>query len=93
MNKPEAKKIIADQLKPFREKPYAELINMIKQKPLTYEVRGPSGALYQIEIQAFWDHPNGDVRIMGSIDDGGLSAYSPINDDFIKSATGEFVGE
>jgi hypothetical protein len=94
MNTQEAKKIIADQLKPYREKPYAELIRMIKQKPLSYEVKGPSDALYQIEIQAFWDdRPNGDVRIMGSIDDGGLRAYSPISDDFIKSPTGAFVGE
>lgn len=94
MNSQEAKKIIADQLTPYREKPYSELIKMIKQKPLTYEVRGQSGTLYQIEIQAFWDNqPNENIRIMGSIDDGGLRAYSPISDDFIKSPTGQFVGE
>ncbi len=94
MNTQEAKKIIADQLKSYREKPYSELIKMIKQKPLTYEIRGQSGTLYQIEIEAFWDdRPNEDIRIMGSIDDGGLRAYSPISDDFIKSPTDEFVGE
>jgi hypothetical protein len=94
MNTQEAKKIIADQLKPYREKSYSELVKMVKQQPLTYEVRGQSGALYQIEIQAFWDdRPNDNIRIMGSIDDGGLRAYSPLSDDFIKSPTDEFVGE
>ncbi len=94
MNSQEAKKIIADQLKPYRDKPYSELIKMIKNKPSTYEVKGQSGALYQIEIQAFWDdRPNGDVRIMASIDDGGLRAFSPISDDFIKNAEDGFVGE
>jgi hypothetical protein len=88
------KYIVTEQLKPYRNKPYFELIKMIKQKPSTYEVRGPSGALYQIEIQAFWDdRPNGNVRIMGSIDDSGLRAFSPMSDDFIKSPIGAFVGE
>lgn len=94
MNKQEAEKIIADQLKPYRQQPYSELIKMIKQKPSTYEVRGLSGALYQIEIQAFWDdQPNGNVRIMGSIDDGSWRSFSPLSDDFIKSPTDAFVGE
>lgn len=94
MNRQEAENIIAEQLKPYREKPYAELIKLIKQKPLTYELKGQSGALYQIEIQAFWDdRPDGNIRIMVSIDDGGLRAFSPISDDFIKSPTGVFVDE
>ncbi len=94
MNTQQAKQIIADQLKSYREKPYSELIKMIKQKPLTYEVRGQSGTLYQIEIQAFWDdRPNDNIRIMGSIDDGSMRAYSPISDDFIKNPVDGFVGE
>jgi len=93
MNSQEAKKIIADQLKPYREKPYSELIKMFK-KPLTYEVRGQSGTLYQIEIQAFWDDsPNENIRIMGLIDDGGLRAFFPISDGFIKSPIDTFIGE
>ena len=94
MNKQEAQKIIAEKLKPYREKPYSELIKMIKQKPSTYELRGQSGVLYQIEIQAFWDDkPNGNIRVMGSIDDGGLRAFAPLGDDFIKNPKDEFIGE
>jgi hypothetical protein len=94
MNRQEADKIIAEQLKLYREKPYSELIKMIKQKPSTYEFRGQSGALYHIEIQAFWDdRPDGNVRIMASIDDGGLRAFPPLSNDFIKTRSGMFVGE
>jgi hypothetical protein len=30
---------------------------------------------------------------MGSIDDGGLSAFSPLTDDFIITPDGGFIGE
>jgi hypothetical protein len=94
MNKLEAKEIIAKQLKPYREKPYSELIEMIGAEPITYDFSGPSGTLYQIEIKAFWDHrPNGNIRVMGSIDDGGWKAFSPIGSNFIKNPSNEFVGE
>ena len=43
------------------------------------EVTGPSGTVYQIEVQIIWDgKPNGDVRVLGSIDDGGWRAFIPL---------------
>ena len=67
---------------------------MIDAEPITGERTGPSGKWYQIEIQAFWDgKPDGDIRVMGSIDDGGWRAYFPLCEDFIKSPSNEFVGE
>lgn len=36
------------------------------------ERTGPSGALYQIEVQVQWDAvAEGAIRVIGSIDDGG----------------------
>ena len=94
MNKEEAKKIIQAELEHFRAKPYAELIQMIGAGPITGERIGPSGQWYQIEVEAFWDgQPDGDIRVLGSIDDGGLRAFSPLSDDFIKSPSDQFVGE
>ena len=94
MNKKEAKEIIKHQLEPYRGKPYSELIKMINAEPITYEHIGLSGSLYQIEIQAFWDDKaNSNVRVMGSIDDGGWRAFSPLSDDFIKNPKDEFIGE
>jgi len=94
MNKKEARQIIQAELESYRAKPYSELVKMIDAEPVTGEVTGPSGKLYQIEIQAFWDgKPNGDIRVMGCIDDGGWRAVHPLTDDFIKSPSNNFVGE
>jgi len=94
MKKEETEEIIRQQLEPYRRRPYAELISMINAKPINYEFRAPSEIVYQIEIQAYWDGgPNGNIRVVGSIDDGGLRAFSPLSDDFIKSPNDEFIGE
>jgi hypothetical protein len=94
MNKQEAKEILKQQLDTYRNRPYSELTKMIDTNPVTYELRGPSGTSYQIEIQAFWDNkPNGNIRVKGSIDDGGLRAFAPNSDGFIKNPKDEFIGE
>ena len=94
MNKEEAKQIIRVELESFRAKPYSELVQMIGAEPVTSERTGPSGKRYQIEIQVFWDDKaGGDIRVVGSIDDGGWRAYRPLCEDFIKNPANEFVGE
>jgi len=94
MNKQEAKEIASKQLEAYRTRPYKELSKMIKAEPINFQVRRLSGVLYNIEIQAFWDDkPNGNIRVMCSIDDGGWRSYSPMSTDFIKSPADEFVGE
>ena len=94
MNKEEAKQVVHAELESYRTKPYSELVEMIGAEPVTGKLAGPSGKWYQIEIEAFWDDkPNGNIRVVGSIDDGGLRAFSPLTDSFIKSPSNEFVGE
>lgn len=45
------------------------------------EVAGASGKAYQIEYDILWDHkPNGAIRIIGSVDDGGLRAFAPLTE-------------
>jgi hypothetical protein len=54
----------------------------------------PSGAWYQIEVEAFWDgRRDKNLRVLASIDDGGWSAIHPITDSFIIAPGGTFVGE
>ena len=90
----EARQIINTELELFRGKPYSELVQMIDAEPITGERTSPSGQFYQIEIQAYWDDkPNGNIRVSGSIDDGGLRAFAPLTEDFIKSPSDQFVGE
>ena len=77
----------------FRSDPYASLVNRIDAEPFTEEiVRGATR--YQLELVCVWDsQPGGDVRVVASIDDGGLRAFFPLSRDFIKRSDGTFVGE
>ena len=93
MNKDEAKSLLSQELSRYRELPYAELFSLIDHSE-TLERAAPSGVIYQIEMQVFVDDvPLQTLRVMGSIDDGGWRAFSPLSDDFILAPDGSFVGE
>ena len=93
MDTDEARTLLAAELARYRSQSYRELQRLLGAQD-TYELIGPSGAKYQVEIQAVWDHrPGGDLRVLGAIDDGGWRSFSPLTDDFIISAAGTFVGE
>jgi hypothetical protein len=67
---------------------------MLNAPSVAFELRGPSGAEYQVEIEAVWDsRQKGHVRVIASIDDGGWRAFVPLCDSFIKAPDGSFVGE
>jgi hypothetical protein len=94
MNKAEAREILIRELEDYRNKSYQELIGMINQEPIVYEHITANKAFYVIEIEAYWDDkPNGNVRVAGGIDDGGLRAFVPLTEDFIMSPDGHFIGE
>lgn len=85
MNTAEAKAILDGELAKLRVKPYSELVPLIKEVQ-TLEITGLSGARYQLEFEARWDDPgkpNGVLRVLGSIDDGGIRAYFPLSDSFL----------
>ena len=93
MNKRKAREVLARELDGYRAMSYAELVELIGHIA-AYEVALAGGCRYQIEIQVFWDsQPDRDVRVIGSVDDGGLSAFFPLTDSFIMSPGGELVGE
>jgi hypothetical protein len=85
MNKPEAQKILAEQLARFGT--YTELVPFVESKHVeTQKIRGASGTTYQIEVQFFWDDkPEGVVRVSGSIDDGGIRAFFPLSQPLLVS--------
>lgn len=79
MNKNVALSILELELDKFCSRSWEELRKLIDHEPETPEIKGPDGVDYQIEIQCFWDDkPEGDIRITGSIDDGGLRAFMPL---------------
>jgi hypothetical protein len=93
MDKQEARRILGEYLMRYRQRSYQELLTLLDQ-PETFEVRSGSGVLYQLEFQVFWDDPDTRMlRVLGSIDDGGIRAVLPLNEDFIMAPDGTFVGE
>lgn len=93
MDKEEAAAVLAEQLGLYRNKSYAALKQLIGQVDAC-EVVTPGDTLYQIEIQVFWDDkPDGDIRVIGAIDDGGWRAFSPLTDSFFLAPDGSFVDE
>jgi len=94
MDKEEAREILAAHVARYRAKSYAELAALIGEVQV-HEATGASGAGYTLEFEVLWDRePDGNLRVVGGIDDGGLrSAFAPLTDDFILTPDGVFVGE
>lgn len=93
MNVTEARTVLAERLAKWRPLDYSELAELIGTVEAE-EVPSSSGAAWYLEYVFFWDgDPGGDVRVQGYIDDGGLRAYAPVVDSFIKSPDGRFVDE
>jgi hypothetical protein len=93
MNRPEAEQILAKLLQQYRKMSHADLARLIDNAQ-TIELAGNSGTKYGVEIEVFWDHqPGQDLRVIGSIDDGGWRAFAPLTQDFIMRPDGTFVGE
>jgi hypothetical protein len=93
MNCEIARALLDVELENLHKLPYAELCKLVSKTSIT-KSQGPDGKQYQIERQAFWDtKEGGNIRVMVSADDGGLSAFNPITADFIISPDGSFIGE
>ncbi len=92
MDKNEARGILEEIFDEFKSRSREELLGPISQ-PACLEMTGPSGAVYQIEFEALWDAaPGSDLRVMASIDDGGLlSAFAPLTGGFLVSPQGKVV--
>jgi hypothetical protein len=93
MNTTEAKVLLLERLAVWRALAYGDLVARV-DKATCSDVVGPSGVQYQIEIEPVWDEKlGGNVRVLGSIDGGGISAIAPLSSDFIMAPDGSFVGE
>ena len=85
MKRTEALRVLQTQLQAWRERSWLHLRREVGRSHHA-EVAGESGTMYQVEVQLFWDdQPEGAIRVVGSIDDGGLRAFMPLNEDFLVS--------
>lgn len=91
MDRAEAKSILAKELTEFVARPYNELVKLIKCAEVK-NVVGESGANYQIEFDVFWDsNPDGDLRVIASIDNGGWRAFVPLTDSLVMKPDGTLL--
>jgi hypothetical protein len=76
MNNQEAIHLLERELASFRDETYGDLVRRMPAGSMSYERSGASGTMYQPELQFFWDdQPAGNIRVIGSIDDGGWRAF------------------
>jgi hypothetical protein len=93
MNTTEAQRILKERLAKLRALSYAELVSRV-DSVFTEEVVRDSERSWQLEFEVVWDdQPSGNIRVVGLVDDGGLRAFVPLTETFIKAPSGEFVGE
>lgn len=93
MNTTEARRVLSERLAKLRALSYRDLEKRV-DSVLTEEIARDSERSWQLEFQVLWDdEPSGNIRVVGTIDDGGLRAFVPLTDAFVKSPSGAFVGE
>ena len=93
MDKMEARRILSERLARYRPLSYKELVGRIGNVDRE-NIPRTGIEPWQLVFEFFWDNPpNGDIRVMGSIDDGGFRTFVPMTDSFIKAPSGEFVDE
>lgn len=90
MNREEAQAILDAKLDEYRRSSCADLAAKVGCEEIC-EATGPSGTTYQMEILVAWDgKPKGDIRVLGSIDDGSFrSAFKPLCSDLVITPEGQ----
>ena len=89
MDRSVAATLLRHELEPYAHRSRAELMQRIDRVD-AYEVIGPDGVGYQVEVSVHWDaEPGGVLRVVASIDDGGFrSALRPVVDGFLVDEEG-----
>ena len=86
-----ARKVLNAWLAKLRAVPYKELAARV-DSVTNDEVARDSERSWQVEVQVLWDdEPDGNIRVTVSIDDGGLRAFVPMTDGFVKTPSGDIV--
>jgi hypothetical protein len=93
MSREGATELLAGRLARYRTYSYEQLAKLVGSCEVE-ELTGVDGTPYQLEFEFLWDdRPAGDVRVIGGIDGGDISALTPLTAAFIVSSNGSFVDE
>jgi hypothetical protein len=73
----EKSNLLNEILRGYEAMSYSELAELVGSVT-TQLSTGKTGKRYQVEVQLFWDTGEaGDIRVIATIDEGGLSAFFP----------------
>ena len=92
MDKREAQDLLQEYVLDLKSRSYQEWKTLIGESAHV-EKKGPSGTIYQIEFEVFWDsEARGNIRVMVSIDDGGIiRSIIPLTTSLLISPEGEII--
>ena len=92
MSDEEAKGVLRAEFLKLQAAGYDELAERLAGKQERSEVIALSGITYHVELEGFWDDKERrDLRVVASIDDGGLRAFLPFTDAFTISPSGSIT--
>jgi hypothetical protein len=92
VNDEEARSELRSEFQKIRAAGYDQLVERLAGKKERWDVVAPSGATYYVELEGFWDDKeHRDLRVVASIDDGGLRAFLPFTDAFTISPSGSIT--
>ena len=78
MNREEADQLLQRELDEFEALGFVTLAQRVGEV-VARDVPRSAGTTYQLELQIFWDdRPGGPLRLLGSVDDGGLRSFVPL---------------
>jgi hypothetical protein len=92
MSDEEAKGVLRAEFLKLQAAGYDKLAERLAGKKERSDVISLSGATYHVELEGFWDDKeHRDLRVVASIDDGGLRAFLPFTDAFTISPSGSIT--
>jgi hypothetical protein len=79
-----ARELVAQGVAKLEVLSYSDAKALIGREPRTKEVIARDSKRYQFETQMFWDSKqDGDIRIICSVDDGGIRAFAPLTESIL----------
>ncbi len=91
--KEQMEKILKEKVDELMNLRYEDLLRLVDKEPehITYGIP-ENEDFYQIEIDVFFDdEKQKNIRVLGTIDNGGMSAFFPLNYGFIMTSEGKIL--
>lgn len=91
MDRARAAAIAEEYVSRLSARPFVELRALVDEGE-QHQEEGIAGRTFTVDVEAFWElSPGGNLRVIVSVDGGGLSAWNPVTRHFVMSPSGALV--